>query len=188
MANNQESTRDDARNQALAQVASICEMIAAYDVDYDRLEELRDEYENLDGEPKQWADKGKAEWNSDYTTNPGEFAYDYDLGRELAELENAAGDCESQDDAETLIEQDPLSVEYRSDWVSHDEEMTRSEFRIVLCTGGPHVEIVGEIDHTGEPCRCWINYRDWGTSGELTGADFDHGTVLRYCGFFVTGY
>lgn len=178
MANTQESTRSDAHNQALAQVASICEMIAAYDVDYDRLEELQDERDNYtalnrDGHMTMIG----ADWAKD---NPGD-------AEELAELENAAGDCESQDDAETHIHEGPLSIEYRSEWVSPGEEMTPSEFRILLCTGGPHVEIVGEIDHNGEPSRCWVNYRDWGTSGELTGADFDHDVVLRYCGFFVTG-
>lgn len=178
MANNQESTRDDARNQALAQIASIEAMIAAYDVDYDRLEELRDERDNYtalnrDGHMTMIG----ADWAKD---NP-------DDAEELAELENAAGECKDQDEAETRIREDALCVEYRSGWTSDKSEFSADEFRILLCTGGPHVEIVGEIDHRGEPSRCWIVYKDWGTSGELTGADFDHDTVLRYCGFFISG-
>jgi hypothetical protein len=190
MTNPQDSARDDARNQALAQVASICEMIAAYAVDYDRLDELRDD---ADSAPDEYVDvikKGRDSFGSDLgLTHPddGDFNYYFDIGRELAELESIAGMCANQDEALERIQEDALSVEYRSDWVSPGEEMTPSEFRILLCTGGPHVEIVGEIDHRGEPSRCWVNYRDWGTSGELTGADFDHDTVLRYCGFFVTG-
>lgn len=183
MANNQ----NDARNQALTQVASICEMIAAYDVDYDRLEELRDERRELSIDYHRLIGSNVATQAERDAAFKSLTEWDAENAEELAELENAAGDCDSQDDAETRIQEDPLSVEYRSDWVSPGEEMTPSEFRILLCTGGPHVEIVGEIDHTGEPCRCWINYRDWGTSGELTGADFDHDVVLRYCGFFVTG-
>ena len=35
----------DARNQAIAQVESIVDLIRAYNVDFDRLEELRDDQE-----------------------------------------------------------------------------------------------------------------------------------------------
>jgi predicted nuclease with TOPRIM domain len=38
---------DTARDQALAQVASICRMVAALECDFERLEELREERETL---------------------------------------------------------------------------------------------------------------------------------------------
>lgn len=116
------------------------------------------------------------------TFKPGELS-EPEEAKELQQLQEQAGEWESEDDAREAIEQDALSVEYRSDWCSPGEEMTPAEFRIVLCTGGPHVEIVGEIDDNGEPDRPRILYRDWGTSGELF--DFDRDAVLTYCQSYV---
>jgi hypothetical protein len=154
MATTTDTTQDTAHSQALAQVESIKEMVAALEVDYDRLEELR-EFKESEG-----------------LMNP-------EAMEELAELEAAAGDCESQEDAQQRISEDPLSVQVRSDWANPGETMEAAEFQIVLCTGGPHVEIVGELDQYGEPDRVRILYRDWGTSGELY--DFDRRAVLAYC-------
>lgn len=104
-----------------------------------------------------------------------------DDAEELAKLEEAAGDCEAEDDARERILVNPLSVEYRSDWASPGEELTPSEFRVVLCTGGPHVEIVGDIDLS----RVRVLYRDWGDRGELF--DFDHDAVVTYCQIIGVG-
>lgn len=98
---------------------------------------------------------------------------------ELEELEAAAGDCTDADDAQQRIYEDPLSVEFRSGWITQGEEMTPEEFRIVLCTGGPHVELVGDVDGS----RIRVLYRDWDESGELF--DFDRNAVTEYVGYFV---
>jgi hypothetical protein len=72
-----------------------------------------------------------------------------------------------------------LSVEVRSGWASATDTMTAEEFRIVLCTGGPHVEIRGEL-HLGTPSRAWMMYQDWGTP--LTQYfDVEGSTLLAYC-------
>lgn len=223
----------DARNQAIAQVANISAMVAALNVDYARLEELRDLRNtprfvagwNMPGympdeEPASFEDCTDARGYivnemeayagmiacdigfghlvdpllaaaAEVRAGSGELGvtvgnYHYwitrdgnmlepDDAEELAELEEAAGDCESEDDARERIQEDPLSVEYRSDWVSYGEEMTPGEFRVVLCTGGPHVEIVGDIDLS----RVRVLYRDWGDSGELF--DFDRDAIMAYC-------
>lgn len=179
------SKENTAESQARAQVASIVAMVAALSVDFDRLEELRDDFEAFEGDEKHAAELGRNEWASDVTTHVGaDSIYAYDVGRELGELESHAGDCEDEDEARQRITEDALSVEVRSDWVTPGEEMTAGEFRIVLCTGGPHVEIVGDLDR-GEPSRPRILYRDWGDSGELF--DFDHGAVLSYCACFFFG-
>lgn len=158
------TTEDRAEDQARAQVRSISEMVAAREVDYDRLQELRDERDTLSEEDyRNWPDSG-----------------------ELAELEAAAGDCKDADEARERIEQDALSVEVRSGWQSPGEAgMGPEEFRIVLCTGGPHVELVGELDEHCEPSSVRVLYREWGTSGELF--DFDRDTVLTYCRCFYFG-
>lgn len=241
------NAEDRAEDQARAQVASIVEMVAALECDYDRLEELRDkakagawvagwnmpgympdsepaafedcdearEYiesvlreragetmldgtrsnEETDAEEvalieaadrmkKRVAENHEAEYGETIagvhywiTHKPGELA-DRDEAKELAELEETAGECTSEDEARQRIHEDALSVEVRSDWRSPGEEMTAGEFRILLCTGGPHVELIGDLDQ-GEPSRVRVLYRDWGTSGEIF--DFDHDAVLTYC-------
>lgn len=108
-----------------------------------------------------------------------------DDAAELAELEDAAGDCENEDAAREAIQDDPLSIEVRSGWYAPGEESETEEFRIVLCTGGPHVEIVGELGAYNVPERVRVLYRDWGTSGELF--DFDRDAVLTYCQQFYFG-
>lgn len=103
---------------------------------------------------------------------------------ELRELEEAANDCASEDEARERIQEDALSVEVRSSWCNPGETMEAAEFRIVLCTGGPHVEIRGEVDR-GSISRVRICYSDWGDSGEI--CDFDHSAVERYCEQFYFG-
>lgn len=159
---------DTARDQALAQVASITAMVAALECDFDRLEELRDErdtwvsgHEDVFGDPAQ-------EWRAKHP----------DDAAELADLEEAAGEHEDRDSALQAIHEDPLSVEVRSDWANLGETLNPGEFRIVLCAGGPHVELQGDLQD-GEPCSVRVLYRGWNDSGELF--DFDHDVVLTYC-------
>ena len=80
----------------------------------------------------------------------------------LAAFEAAAGDCADEEEARQRIQEDPFSVEVRSDWTTPGEPLEPSEFTILLCTGGPAVRIVGELN-LGEPCRAWLEYQDWGT-------------------------
>lgn len=148
---------DTAHNQAIVQIESIGAMVASVNVDYGRLEELRSSSRFVAG------------WNM---LEPEDV-------EELEELEEAAGDCESQDEALERIQDHPLSIEYRSGWASPGEELTREEFRIVLCTGGPHVELVGDVDGS----RIRVLYKDWGGSGELF--DFDRDAVAQYVAYFV---
>lgn len=171
-----------AEQQAQAQVAAIVAAIVAamtaYNCDYDRLEELRDEratwLEENPGrflEPNDPRDGGR--W---YLAHPDE-------AEELDELRLQAGEYESQEDAEEAINEMPLSIEVRSAWTTLDEgKLTPAEYRIVLCTGGPHVELVGDLDSHNEPERVRVLYKDWDCHGELF--DFDRDTVLQFAQFF----
>lgn len=137
--------------------ASIVEMVAAYQCDYDRLEELREA--RNDYEP----DKAVLDMGPDTEPRASTWAEECpDDAEELKELEEAAGECESQDDAYTRIQEDALSVEIRSDWTTPGEPMTPGEFNILLTTGGPAVRIMGELDEHGEPYRAWLEVQDWG--------------------------
>jgi hypothetical protein len=141
-----------AEAQAEAQYSSICGMLDAYELDWDRLEELRgmkadheaDMAEAIDPKPFNVAHPDEAE--------------------ELETLEAEAGESTDQDDAQQQISEDPLSVEVRSGWTQpYSEQLAAEEFRILLCTGGPAVQIRGELDDNGTPSRAWLEYQDWGT-------------------------
>ena len=54
-----QTERDYAKEQAIAQIDSISAMIAAYEMDWDRLEALRDEFDSFEGEDKSAAEQGK---------------------------------------------------------------------------------------------------------------------------------
>ena len=179
---------DTAKDQATAQVESICAMVSALNCDYGRLEELKQEREDL---LESVRDCEKAVTSGEIHSVDIEDArrdldgWDERYAEELADLIEAAGECESEEEARERIQEDALSLEVRSGWSSSKEEFEAEEFRIVLCTGGPHVEILGELDEHNEPDRVRIIYKDWGTSGELF--DFDHDAVLTYCRQFCFG-
>lgn len=72
---------------------------------------------------------------------------------------------EAEDAARETIEQDALSVEVRSDWhapSSDPSTSTDGEYRILLCTGGPAVRLIGELEN-GQPTSVRLEYQDWGT-------------------------
>lgn len=161
---------DNAHKQAIAQVESIVSMVRALQVDYDRLEELReerDDYQNENLGNLASPEVHAIAWAQEFPED----------AEELAGLEDAAGDCSDEEEARERIQDDPLSIEVRSDWCSSADDMEPSEARIVLCTGGPHVEILCDLDR-GQPSRPRVIYKDWGTSGELF--DFDHDAVTTY--------
>lgn len=155
-----EALDTNAVDQARAQYRSICEMVAALNVDYDRLAELRDleDGKHLD-------------------------AVELD---ELAELEQEAGECTDADDARERIQEDALDVQMRSGWTSDIKELIcPEEFRILLCTGGPAVQIRGEL-HYGQPVRAWLEYQDWGTPWTQY-FDAAQDTLLAYASCFYFG-
>ena len=175
------ATENHAEEQARAQADSIAAMVAALECDYARLDELRGMRAMRAEFVYEYCAATGAETTAAQKTRVAEFTA---ASTELEELEAAAGDCTSEEEARSRIEEDPLSVEIRSGWANSRAEFEPEEFRIVLCTGGPHVEILGDLDR-GEPSRPRILYRDWGTSGELFG--FDREAVLTYCRVFYFG-
>lgn len=205
---------DTAESQARAQVASVVAMVAALNVDYDRLEELREERDNLHGtlagsngvlEQREktlgkpgapWDGKGLLPVPLSYSTaeeveeaRKEVSSVSEELQRvlaELADLEDAAGDNTSEDEAREAIEGDALSVEVRSGWHELGAPLVPEEFRIVLCTGGPHVELVGDLDR-GTPSRIRVIYKDWGTSGEYFPDSAEREALETYCAQFYFG-
>ena len=232
--------------QARAQVDSIVAMVAALDVDYDRLEELRDAQKaqtsishgtmrpqdvltalldalaehdedayaqciNLipahaseDDDAAWWSEEAPGHIDALFDTlndcapaglyfgaHPGDGS-DYgvwlseDDAAELVELEEAAGGCTSEEQARERILEDALSVAVRSGWASTKEDFEPEEFQIVLCTGGPHVELVGDLDR-GTPSRVRVIYKGWGTSGEYFPESEEREALETYCAQFYFG-
>lgn len=172
--------------QARSQLESIREMVAALNVDYDRLEKLRvemtDAHEGIGGNKsampfEEWL-KETAE-DDTHTMQDG--------AQELLGLLEAAGDCADADDARSRIEEDPLSVEVRSGWHAPGGEAQDEEFTILLCTGGPACRIIGDLDR-GEPCEPHLEHQDWYTPWtELPLTTDEEADVLAYCRCFYFG-
>lgn len=145
---------------------SLAEMVAALECDYDRLEELR-------------ATRGDG--------TESHRSLDTDEAEELRELESAAGDCESRDDAEQRIQEDPLSIEVRDDWMPVGAEADGpTEFRILLATGGPAVRIIGVLNAHGEPIAAGLQTQDWFTPW-TDYREADEAMLLTYCRCFYFG-
>lgn len=77
-------------------------------------------------------------------------------------------DGERFTDAEDVLErihQMPLSLEVRGGWYTPgDSESTKpDEFRILLTTGGPALQLVGDLDEYGQPSNPRLQWQDWGT-------------------------
>lgn len=154
----------DQKYEALQEIGARCasclaEMVAALNCDYDRLEEL--------------------ESHGDEISPDDTDEYD--------ELKAAAGDCESREDAERRIQEDPLSIELNGTWTLGDSPVADRAF-ILLGTGGPAVRIVCELDYDNEPRRAWVEAQDWGTAWtEYTGGAISQDDLLTYCSCFYFG-
>lgn len=55
----------------------------------------------------------------------------------------------------------PLSCEVRSGWATHPSGLFPEEYRILLCTGGPAVQIIGELDKDGLAASATLQHQDW---------------------------
>ena len=106
------------------------------------------------------------------------------LGVEDAEMDRL-------DRAEQDIQESVLSVEVRSGWYqpgSTDGTEKPEEFTILLCTGGPAVRIIGDLDQYGQPERARIEHQDWGTPWtEYRINAEDEEVLLTYCRQFYFG-
>jgi len=168
-------------------LASIREMVAALECDYDRLEELRDERDNYSMDEDANAAPDGPGYANDLEAWAGENPDD---AEELKDLEaEAAGcdvayPCKDQDEARQRIEEDALSVRIFGERTEGEWEADKAE--ILLTTGGPAVRIMVEIAN-GEAHRAWLEVQDWGTPWtEYYEADMAD-LCLSYAGCFYFG-
>lgn len=88
----------------------------------------------------------------------------------IKEMVEAVRDAREKDDEEALdaaidtIYEDPLSIEVRDGWRSiGSKDSADKEFRILLSTGGPATQIIGDLDEHDEPCNVKLQAQDWFT-------------------------
>ena len=102
----------------------------------------------------------------------------------LQAVENAADD--EREAAEQAIYDDPLAVDVRSGWVSvWTTEFDPVEYRVLLCTGGPAVQLEGELDDRNQPYNVQLQHQDWFEPWQtvpLTAEDTE--TLLTYVRYF----
>jgi hypothetical protein len=100
-----------------------------------------------------------------------------------------SGDEYEIDAARSAIHEDALLVEIRSDWYSPGGNLQKpSEYKILLCTGGPACQIRGELSVYGEPETARIEHQDWGTRWtEYRISSEDEEILLEYARCFYFG-
>jgi hypothetical protein len=107
----------------------------------------------------------------------------YEVGQKASEEERK--EYHDEDAARQTIEEDPLSIWVRSGWHNLGEEVENEEFEILLCTGGPAVRIVGELD-SGQPSSARLEYQDWYEPWteylDMTSEEREY--LLKYCQVF----
>ena len=69
---------------------------------------------------------------------------------------------DSQDELRENVLNSALSIQFRSDWESFEENFKAKEFKILLSWGGPALRVIGELDDYG-PVNPKLQYQDWGT-------------------------
>lgn len=192
---NANATKDDAQAQAVAQYESVVSMLAAVNCDFSRLDELVEELDSLAESVMEANDAYRDALESEENVGEEFFSavvaaqenhakWVRDFSEELQSLKTGADGCENEDDAREVIQNDPLEVMVRSDWTTPGEDLTPSEFMILLCTGGPAVRIMGELSQHGEPDRAWLEYQDWSTPWtRYCGAESD--VLVEYASHFI---
>ena len=86
---------------------------------------------------------------------------------QAAENDGAAEYEGHQYDADTLREiifESALEVTIRSNWVTpgHERPDKSGEYRLLLETGGPATQIVGDLSEHSEPETAYLEVQDWG--------------------------
>ena len=93
-------------------------------------------------------------------------------------------DCtHDRDAAQEAITDDALDVQVRGEWHVPGalDGAAPYEYKILLCWGGPAVQIIGELDDSNQPESATLQYCDWfteWTNYPLT--DAEEQTVITY--------
>ena len=97
-----------------------------------------DKYEHAEANAKAWFEELRDHYRA-YLENP-----EYDEERDR------------------LLDEMPLSVECRASWHTVGDKTGDTEYRILLTTGGPALQVWGELNGYGEPENAVLQMQDWG--------------------------
>lgn len=96
------------------------------------------------------------------------------------------GEYHDEEKTRERIEEAPLSVEVRSGWHTPGDTADDEEYMILLCTGGPAVRIIGDLDQYKQPSSACLQYQDWFTPWtEYT--DSDETVLIAYANLQYLG-
>jgi hypothetical protein len=98
-------------------------------------------------------------------------------------------DWQQVEEIQERIYEEPLEVSVRSDWHTPGETGEPSEYRVLLCTGGPHVEIRGDLNRHGEPDTARVLSNDWFEGNQRLPLEEDEAeAVMEFarCFYYVT--
>lgn len=97
----------------------------------------------------------------------------------------------NEDRACQAIQEDPLSIEVRSGWEAFVPDATNlkpAEYNILLCTGGPAVRILGDLNEDGSPGTANLEYQDWFVAWEQYPLELDdEEKLIEYARQFYFG-
>jgi hypothetical protein len=97
---------------------------------------------------------------------------------------SCGADCPHDvDEAREAIMEDALAVDVRTDWhsVGAVEAAKPTHYKILLCWGGPAVQIVGTLDGFNQPDSAALQYQDWFTEWmDYPLTDEEVETLMKY--------
>ena len=70
-------------------------------------------------------------------------------------------DWEAREKVVEQAQEEALSVEFRSGWTHDLNDMKPEQFKILLSTGGPACQVIGNLDQYNQPTDIKIQYQDW---------------------------
>lgn len=124
----------------------------------------------------------------------GQARAQLDSIQEMVRALDGGGEIDSEEvDEETArerITEGALSVEVRSDWHQPEDALNKpTEYLILLCTGGPAVRIIGDLDEYCQPSTVKLEYQDWFTPWEWFAGttDKEDEALLTYARQFYFG-
>jgi hypothetical protein len=105
-------------------------------------------------------------WQNAREQAQAQFESIREMVEDLEKAREADLDGSAADEAYERIQEDALSVEVRSGWHTcdqwhNDSHWEPAEYRILLCTGGPAVQITGKLSEHGEPETACLQMQDW---------------------------
>ena len=91
--------------------------------------------------------------------------------------------------AERAIHESVLSVEVRSGWYApgNSGDGDPSEYRITLTTGGPALQLVGELDKYCTPQTARLEMQDWGVPWQEHRGGVNEKVLLAFAAQFYFG-